>query len=322
MENTTALLWRQEDTLADRHIFVVEADDSNLRNLPNQTLFLHSDTAILDAEQYGPWPQVPATADLVIVILPKSRERLDLVLAALAGSISQSVELWLVGPSKGGIKGALKQLKPVAEEGVVELVDTARHCRLYTLQLTPQTGRSLADFEQRWQHEGVAYVSYPGVFSHGRLDEGTALLLEQLPEDFGDKQVLDMGCGAGVIALELAQRGAEVTASDVSATAAAATEVTLAVNQQQGRVQTANLYGHLAEKFDAIVTNPPFHEGITRTTMVTESLILQAPKYLTTNGELWLVANHGLPYEALLRQTFRSVEVMATTNRFVVWRAC
>src|SRR5699024_8421210 len=317
----TALLWRQEDTLADRKIFVVEADDPSLANLPKQALFLHSDLATLSADQYGPWPQVPSAADLIVVILPKSRERLDLILTALSHSISEAIELWLVGPSKGGIKGALKQLKPFAQAGVVDVVDTARHCRLYTSMLVPQQGKTLDDFAQQWQYEGSTYISYPGVFSHGRLDEGTALLLAQLPTRFDGKKALDIGCGAGVIALELAQRGASVVASDVSATAVAATQATLLANGQKGEVQVADLYGELEGQFDYIVTNPPFHEGIARTTAVTEALIQNAPNYLKTGGELWLVANHGLPYEPILRQQFNQVDVVVTNNRFVVWRA-
>lgn len=321
MENTTALLWRQEDALAERQVFVVEADDANLASLPHQSMYLHSDLATIEADQYGPWPQVPSMADLVVVILPKSRERLDLVLTALSQSIENPIELWLVGPSKGGIKGALKQLQNFADGGHVDLLDTARHCRVYTAMLAPQVGKNLQDFAQQWRIGDATYVSYPGVFSHGRMDEGTALLLEQLPQSFVGNTALDMGCGAGVIALELARRHAEVTASDVSATAAAATAATLAENQQEGLVRVADLYGDLAKRFNYIVTNPPFHDGITRTTAVTEALIKEAPKYLTENGELWLVANHGLAYEPLLQQVFRQVKVVATTSRFVVWQA-
>ena len=57
-----------------------------------------------------------------------------------------------------------------------------------------------------------------GVFSHGRLDTGTGLLLRQdlpLPES---GHLLDLGCGAGPIALTMAQRAphASVWAIDVN----------------------------------------------------------------------------------------------------------
>lgn len=42
------------------------------------------------------------------------------------------------------------------------------------------------------------------------------LLLSWLPEDLSGKTVLDAGCGTGVIAIELAHRGAQVVAVDLS----------------------------------------------------------------------------------------------------------
>lgn len=47
-------------------------------------------------------------------------------------------------------------------------------------------------------------------------DKMRALLLAQLPEDLRGARVLDAGCGTGAMAVELAQRGAEVVAVDIS----------------------------------------------------------------------------------------------------------
>ncbi|QGX97769.1 magnesium protoporphyrin IX methyltransferase [Roseovarius faecimaris] len=47
-------------------------------------------------------------------------------------------------------------------------------------------------------------------------DEMRALLLSRLPEDLGGARVLDAGCGAGQMTAELAARGADVVAVDIS----------------------------------------------------------------------------------------------------------
>ncbi len=57
-----------------------------------------------------------------------------------------------------------------------------------------------------------------GVFSHGRLDTGTELLLRQAPSPPTAGVFLDLGCGAGPIALTLARRSpaSKVVAVDVN----------------------------------------------------------------------------------------------------------
>ncbi len=57
-----------------------------------------------------------------------------------------------------------------------------------------------------------------GVFSHGRIDPGTKLLLLRAPDPPTTGHLLDLGCGAGPIALVLARRApaATVWAVDVN----------------------------------------------------------------------------------------------------------
>lgn len=57
-----------------------------------------------------------------------------------------------------------------------------------------------------------------GVFSHRRLDAGTEILLREAPAPSASGHLLDLGCGAGAIALTLARRApaATVWAVDVN----------------------------------------------------------------------------------------------------------
>ena len=50
-----------------------------------------------------------------------------------------------------------------------------------------------------------------GVFSPGRLDPGTRVLLESVPEPPQQGDLLDLGCGYGPIALTMAKRAPEAT---------------------------------------------------------------------------------------------------------------
>jgi 16S rRNA G1207 methylase RsmC len=57
-----------------------------------------------------------------------------------------------------------------------------------------------------------------GVFSHGRIDIGTSLLLREAPAPASTGNLLDLGCGAGPIAITIAKRSplATVWAVDVN----------------------------------------------------------------------------------------------------------
>ncbi|MEE4250005.1 MAG: methyltransferase [Alcanivoracaceae bacterium] len=318
MENTTRLLQRHEATLAQHHVLIVEADDPALANLPARSLQLHSDDSSLPGRQQSWLPVLPTDTDLAVIILPKSRDRLRLVLACLAGQIHKPLLVWLVGPTGGGIKGGATDLADKADTVIAE--DSARHCKLFSASLRPAPF-SLDNQRCHWSLEGLQVVSYPGVFSHGRLDEGSALLLQVLAQQDLSGSVLDMGCGAGVLSATLARAGLTVTAVDVSATAVAATLETLQANGLHAQVLAGDLYGPIRGRFDQIITNPPFHDGLQRTTSISERLIMQAPNYLKDGGRLILVANQGLPYETWLNKAFARVGILAESRRFRVWQA-
>lgn len=62
------------------------------------------------------------------------------------------------------------------------------------------------------------------------------LLLERLPADLSGSRLLDAGCGTGMLAIEAANRGAEVVAVDLSPTLVALAAERLAVNPGAGKV--------------------------------------------------------------------------------------
>lgn len=103
-----------------------------------------------------------------------------------------------------------------------------------------------------------------GVFSPGRLDPGTRLLLAEAPPlASGERRVLDLGCGWGPICCVVALRSpdAEVLAVDVNERALALTarnaEAVGAGNVTVARPDAVDA----GRRFDRILCNPPIRIG-------------------------------------------------------------
>ncbi len=159
------------------------------------------------------------------------------------------------------------------------------------------------------------------VFAEGKLDEGTRLLLEALEVHTTDV-ALDIGCGAGFIGLHIARLAPKghVTMVDASL---------VTVDVARRRVQESGLanvqvlpsdgaQAVLEQRFDLIVTNPPFHLGGIQTTEIAERFIRQAAQVLRPRGRFYLVANRFLKYEPTLRASFKTVAEIGGNTRYKI----
>lgn len=149
---------------------------------------------------------------------------------------------------------------------------------------------------------GVRVVGLPGVFSAGRPDKATALLLGTLEAlDLTGKRVLDLGAGTGLIGAWAARRGAAVSLVDGDLQSVRSAQATLAANALSGEVLHSDVDAGLGDRtFDVVLTNPPFHVGRGVVLDVAREFIAAAARRLTPGGTLYLVANEPLPYEAAL----------------------
>ena len=138
-----------------------------------------------------------------------------------------------------------------------------------------------------------------GVFSHGHVDTGTLLLLQQAPPPPARGQLLDLGCGAGPIALTLAKRspGATVWAVDVNERARALTTD----NARRNGIATIRVVAPDAVpdniRFAAIWSNPPIRIG----KQALHELLLTWLARLEPGGEAVLVVQKHLGADSLQR---------------------
>jgi 16S rRNA (guanine1207-N2)-methyltransferase len=281
------------------------------------------------AQRYGDrasFGVAPPDTDIsaAVVFLPKARELAAYLLTTLASRLGGR-SLFLVGEKRGGIEGAARQLSAF---GRARKLDSARHCQLWQVEVElPPDAPDLNSLAQRFTLEvpeaaPLEVVSLPGVFSHGRLDRGTRLLLGHL-SGLASGHLLDFGCGAGVLGAVLKRRypEAQVTLLDVDAFAIASARLTLAANGLEAQLICADGIEGAPEGLSAIVSNPPFHTGVHTDYRATEALLKQAAAHLAPRGEIRLVANSFLRYQPLLEAHLRTCAVLAEADGFRVYRA-
>jgi 16S rRNA (guanine1207-N2)-methyltransferase len=261
--------------------------------------------------------------DSAVLFLPKSRELTDYLLQALAARLDGR-ELYLVGEKRGGIERAAKQL---ATYGKPRKLDSARHCQLWQVTverapIAPDLGALAQRFELALSDGPLQVLSLPGVFSHGRLDRGSALLLEHL-DGLPLGHLLDFGCGAGILGAVLKRRNPACAVSllDVDAFAVESSRMTLAANGLEAEVIAGDGIDAAPTGLSAIISNPPFHTGVHTDYQASEHLLRQAARHLAPGGELRLVANSFLKYPPLIEQHLGRCHTLDEGEGFRIYRA-
>ncbi|NNH35851.1 class I SAM-dependent methyltransferase [Acinetobacter terrestris] len=262
--------------------------------------------------------------DQAIIFVPKSKELLNYILHNVVSRLGLGASIFLVGEKKAGVERAAKQLQPY---GQALKLDSARHCQMWQVTInTTVTAKALADWAQQYTvatpNGDLTICALPGVFSQNRLDVGTAALLPFLSKVTSGK-IADFGCGAGVISAYLAKLNPKnrIFAMDVDAFALASTRMTFEKNDLAPEqleitavtgIEDAPLFLH------AIVSNPPFHQGIQTDYNASESLCKTSRRHLKSGGELWIVANRFLNYPLLIEQNFGQCTTKADQQGFKV----
>lgn len=274
----------------------------------------------------------PDDAGFPLVLLLPSRQR-DEAHALFARAVRHALPDGTVLACVPNAEGAKS-----AEADFARLVGPVRSlskhkCRVFWKALDPAAlDRALLDewlaLEQP-RAIGAGLVSRPGLFAWDRVDAASALLAACLPEDLHGR-VADLGAGYGYLATRLIARCPRIEAIDLYEAEARALEparLNLAqALRASGREMATQVHWHdvtcgLPQRYDAIVCNPPFHQGRADLPELGRAFIAAAADALQPQGRLWLVANRHLPYEATLAGRFGEVRTVTTQDGFKVIEA-
>ncbi len=250
--------------------------------------------------------EAEAPADTVIVCLPRSRTEAQAMIADAA----RLARKWVVVDGQK-TDGADSLRKAVAARVPLEGTISKAHGKLFWFA----AGDAFEDWAQGPALTDGGFWTAPGVFSADGIDEGSALLVDALPDLRG--HIADLGAGWGFVAAHvLAHPGVE-TVHLVEAHH-------MALQCAQHNVTDPRAQFHWADArtwspprlLDAVVMNPPFHTGRSGTPGLGQAFISAAAGMLNSKGRLFMVANRHLPYEDTLDQMFRKTIDLGGNQRF------
>jgi 16S rRNA (guanine1207-N2)-methyltransferase len=281
---------------------------------------------LLSDFSFEPWAE--KSLDVVAYRISKEKAIVHHVINAAVQRLHPGAELWLVGGKNEGIKTYLEKAARYAN-GTLR---SERHGAITFGIITrgETLGEALDDQSYRELRElqfdsALKVWSKPGIYGWQKIDRGSALLVRELNRVWPDaetppKTLLDLGCGYGYLSLSAAGHWPDIaiTATDNNIAAVHACEKNLASFAIRAEVLLTDCANGIDKKFDAVLCNPPFHQGFEVEGDLTTRFLETARNRLAKNGRALFVVNQFIPLERKAAMLFRNVREVCREQGFKV----
>ncbi|HLW65490.1 MAG TPA: methyltransferase [Gemmataceae bacterium] len=166
--------------------------------------------------------------------------------------------------------------------------------------------------------ESLRFLTRPGVFAYGQMDQGSRALLMAAEVNPGDR-VLDLGCGAGAVGLAAARKaGPEgqiiFVDSNVRAIALAEINARAAGLSNFRAMASIRLEEFEPKSFDVILTNPPYYASQS----IAQMFIRRSHELLKPGGSFCLVTKQFEQMEAMVREVFGEPELFENRGYIIM----
>ncbi|RLJ16103.1 50S rRNA methyltransferase [bacterium endosymbiont of Escarpia laminata] len=263
--------------------------------------------------------------DLVLVRVTKTLALLEDELLRLRPYLADNCRIIGCGMVKQIHSSTLKLFESIIGPTRTSLAKKKARLIFSELDLARKVPSSPYPVSYSLEESPFRLINHANVFSRDRLDIGTRLLLQHIPGQ-GLSEIVDLGCGNGVVGLIAAERNPNATIHFVDesymavASAKATFETSGLGNSAVFRVADA-LSGFAPETVDLVLCNPPFHQQQVVGDFIAWRMFSQSVKVLKRGGELRVVGNRHLDYPAKLKRLFGNVEQLSANPKFFVLRA-
>ena len=265
--------------------------------------------------------------NLVLIKVPKTLALFEYQLMQLKPLLSENSKVLVAGMAKSMPAAVWKIL-----EKIIGPTKTSRAVKkAKVIQVTVNTNLTVPKnpYPVVWKLENTDYslTNLANVFSRDKLDIGTRFLLQNLPDTEGAGNIIDLGCGNGILGLMAASQNKKAMLHFVDESFMAIESAR--INFQQLPAETAaatfqvndGLTEFDSDFSDLILCNPPFHQQQAVGDSIAISMFRESARVLKSGGELWVIGNRHLDYHKKLNNWFDTVELVASNKKFVILKA-
>lgn len=272
--------------------------------------------------------KLPLPFDLVIIKVPKTLALLEFQLLQLRNYVCETTQIIVAGMIKILTPSVWQLLERLIGQTKTSLAQ--KKARLIFATFNPNLPKPKNPYPIRYVLENTPYEisNHANVFSREKLDIGTRFFLEHLPKSEKYQEIIDLGCGNGIVGLMAAEKNPSATIHFVDesfmAIESARENFERAFENRRAFFQVGNCLTDFAENFaDCVLCNPPFHQQHVIGDFIAQTMFKQAKKVLRKNGELFVIGNRHLNYGVSLARIFgkANVKLIAQNNKFQIWQA-
>ncbi|MFK8012525.1 MAG: methyltransferase [Marinicellaceae bacterium] len=254
----------------------------------------------------------------VIIKSPKSIDMLVYMLNKIQPHITRKCQIFIAGM----VKHLPQKIWKILEHNFGETLTSLTMKKAKIIQLSMTQNNVLDKFPITYKQNNFTIYNHASVFSKNSLDIGTRFLLDNFPPLPEIKNIIDLGCGNGIIGLNLAHKypNAQITLTDESYMAIASSKLTIDNNLEDNKNICFKLNNCLddfkSNSVDLIVCNPPFHQSQNIGIDIALNMFKQSHKTIKKGGYFVVIANRHLPYYIHLKRIFSTTKTLCSNQKF------
>ncbi|CGH40787.1 methyltransferase family protein [Salmonella enterica subsp. enterica serovar Typhi] len=300
--------------------------DSYLSELGTRENLRHNgiaESSVTFLDSTADYPQAPG---VVLIKVPKTLALLEQQLRALRKVVTAQTRIIAGAKARDIHTSTLELFEKVLGPTTTTLA--WKKARLINCTFShPQLANAPQTLSWKLEDTGWTIHNHANVFSRTGLDIGARFFMQHLSENL-DGEIVDLGCGNGVIGLSLLAKNpqANVVFVDESPMAVDSSRLNVETNLPEAFERCEFMINNALSgvepfRFNAVFCNPPFHQKHALTDNIAWEMFHHARRCLKINGELYIVANRHLDYFHKLKKIFGNCATIATNNKFVILKA-